>query len=378
VVLSRVTSVRTTRLQVRLRDTHPLVLRVLDVPAVSTLTDVHHLLQAAMGWTDSHLHAFDTGATRYGTLGEDDPDEVDETDVPLTVLGASFTYVYDFGDSWEHDVQVLGPGGDRVGCLRAEAACPPEDCGGAPGYEQLCAVLADPTHPEHQDMLTFTTRYPLSDPVPFDPTGVDPVAIDRRVHDTAGQVPAPVRLLLDLADGVKLTPGGRLPRTVVRAVHDQHPSWYDLGRPASIEDDLPPLVALHTLLRQTGLLRVRHGVLHTTKAARDDLTVVRRLRTALPEASFTTLVATTATALLAASGPQTPATLAHRLLPEIGPGWSRGGYPVTEADITTELHRVRSTLQALDQVVADHRTWAPGPSARTLLPRTTLLATLWA
>lgn len=230
---------------------------------------------------------------------------------------------------------VLGPGGDRVGCLRAEAACPPEDCGGAPGYEQLCAVLADPGHPEHQDMLDFATQYPLSDPVAFDPAHVDPVAIDHRVYNTAGQVPATVRLLLDLADGVKLTPGGRLPRTVVWAVHDQYPSWYDLGRPASIEDDLPPLVALHTLLRRTGLLRPRHGILHATKASGDNLAVVRRLRTVLPAASFTTLVATTATALLT-TGPQTPDTLARHLLPEISPGWSRAGHPIDAADITTE------------------------------------------
>lgn len=371
---------RTTRLQVRLRDVHPQVLRVLDVPAASTLTEVHQLLQAGMGWTDSHLHSFDTGTVRYGSPGEDGADtgEVDETGAGLSALPASFTYLYDFGDSWEHEVQVLGPGGDRVGCIDAERACPPEDCGGAPGYEQLCTAVADPTHPEHQEMLAWATRYPVADPVPFDPAHVDPVALDRRVHDTAGQVPDSVRLLLTLADGAKLTPGGRLPRVVVRAVHEQYPSWYDLGRPASVEEDLRPLVCLHTLLREVGLLRLRHGVLHTTKAAQDNLAVVRRLRSALPEATFTSLVATTATALLAATGPQNPGTLAGRLLPEIGPGWSRRGRAVTAGDIETELHRLRTTLQALDQVVIDQRTWKAGSSARTLFPRTTLLATLWA
>jgi hypothetical protein len=332
-----------------------------------------------MGWTDSHLHAVDTATTRYTAPGPHDTElgDTDETGVVLSALPASFTYLYDFGDSWEHEVQVLGPGGDRVGCLYAEGACPPEDCGGTPGYEQLCAAIADPTHPEHQDMLDFATRYPLSKPVPFDPAHVDLVGIDRRVHETAGAVPATVRLLLDLADGVKLTPGGRLPRTVVRAVHDQYPSWYDLGRAAHLEDDLPPLVALHTLLRHVGLLRVRRGVLHTTTAGRDDLTIVRRLRTALPEATFTSLLASTATALLTATGPQDPATLARRLLPEIGPGWSNGGRAITTGDITTELHRLRPTLQALDQIVRDHRTWSAGPSDRTLLPRTTLLTALW-
>ena len=307
---------------------------MLDVPTVSTLAEVHQLLQAGMGWTDSHLHQFDTGAARYGAPGQDGggTDEVDETAVPLSTLPASFTYLYDLGDSWEHEVRVLGPGGDRVGCVHAERACPPEDCGGAPGYERLCATLRDPTHPEHEEMLVWSTRYPSGDPVPFDPARVDPIAVDRRVRDTAGQVPDSVRLLLELADGVKLTPGGRIPRVVVRAVHDRHPGWYDLGRPASVEEDLWPLACLHTLLRDVGLLRLRHGVLHTTRASNADLATVRRLRSALPEATFTSLVATTATALLTVSGPQDPGTIAGRLLPEIGHGWARGGRAITAQD----------------------------------------------
>ena len=54
-------------------------------------------------------------------------------------------------------------------------------------------------------------------------------------------MPASVRMLLDLtAGGVKLTPGGRLPRVLVRQVQEQRPSWYPLDRPASIEEDLLP------------------------------------------------------------------------------------------------------------------------------------------
>jgi len=354
--------VRTTRLQVRLRDVHPEVLRVLDVPTVSTLAEVHQLLQAGMGWTDSHLHQFDTGAARYGAPGQDGggTDEVDETAVPLSTLPASFTYLYDLGDSWEHEVRVLGPGGDRVGCVHAERACPPEDCGGAPGYERLCATLRDPTHPEHEEMLVWSTRYPSGDPVPFDPARVDPIAVDRRVRDTAGQVPDSVRLLLELADGVKLTPGGRIPRVVVRAVHDRHPGWYDLGRPASVEEDLWPLACLHTLLRDVGLLRLRHGVLHTTRASNADLATVRRLRSALPEATFTSLVATTATALLTVSGPQDPGTIAGRLLPEIGHGWARGGRAITAQDTNRPPGVVVSIASCIDR----------NPIPRAASPRT--------
>ncbi len=366
---------RTTRLQVQLRDVHPPVRRTLDVPAASTLAEVHQLLQAAMGWTDSHLHCFETGVARYAPPGPDSAEleETDEAGVGLSALPTAFTYVYDFGDSWEHDVQVVGAGGDRAGCVDAEGACPPEDCGGAPGYEQLCAVLADPTDPEHDEMLAWATRSP--DPVRFDPARVDLAALDRRVNETAGAVPATVRLLLQLADGVKLTPGGRLPRSVVRAVHEVHPGWYDLGRPASVEDDLLPLVALHALLREVGLLRLRHGVLHATKAADDELATIHRLRTALSEGTFAWLLATTATALLV-RGPLSPDALARRVLPELGPGWSRDGRDLTVQDVTDELRWVRRDLQALDQVVVGPHTWSAGPSARTLFPRTALLAAL--
>lgn len=364
---------RTTRLQVQPRDVDPPVRRTLDVPAASTLDEVHHLLQAAMGWTESHLHCFETGAARYAPPGPDSAEleETDEAGVGLSALPTAFTYVYDFGDFWEHDVQVLGAGGDRAGCVDAEGACPPEDCGGAPGYEQLCAVLADGGDPEHDEMRAWTTR----GPVPSHPARVDLTALDRRVHETAGAVPATVRLLLQLADGVKLTPAGRLPRSVVRAVHEVHPSWYDLGRPASIEDDLPPLVALHTLLREVGLLRLRHGVLRATKAADDDLATIRRLRTALPVDTFGWVLATTATALLT-TGPLGPTALARQVLPEVGPGWSRDGRDLTVQDVTDELRWVRRDLQALDQVVVDRHTWSAGPSARTLFPRTVLLAAL--
>jgi hypothetical protein len=34
-------------------------------------------------------------------------------------------------------------------------ACPPEDCGGAPGYSDLKVILADPAHEEHHAMLEW-------------------------------------------------------------------------------------------------------------------------------------------------------------------------------------------------------------------------------
>jgi hypothetical protein len=107
----------------------------------------------------------------------------------------------------------------------------------------------------------------------------DQETTSRRVRDAVGVVPDSVRLVLDLlADSVKVTPGGRLPRSVVRAVQEHRPGWHPLGRPASIEEDLYPLAVLHGLLRHVGLLRLVNGVLRTTKAAGNETPTVRRLR----------------------------------------------------------------------------------------------------
>ena len=70
-----------------------------------------------------------------------------------------FIYEYDFGDSWQYEVLVekLLPGvADRtVTCLAGARAGPPEDCGSIPGYENLVEAMADPKHPEREELLEW-------------------------------------------------------------------------------------------------------------------------------------------------------------------------------------------------------------------------------
>lgn len=216
---------KTVRLRVTMREVVPRVQRVLDVPRAITLDELHEVLQVAIGWTDSHLHQFRTDDAIYAVPLDDweEDDEVDERGVRLSGLPTRFVYVYDLGDGWQHDVEVLGAGGDRAGCVGGQGACPPEDCGGVDGYADLLDALADPGHGEHEAMRTW-----VGDRLrPFDLE-----ATTERVRDAVGAVPGSVRLLLGLlGDGVTLTPGGRLPRAVVRAVQAQRPSWYPLGGP---------------------------------------------------------------------------------------------------------------------------------------------------
>lgn len=359
-------------MRVTMREVEPLVVRVLDVPAGALLPELHDLLQAALGWTDSHLHQFVADGVSYGMAGTDGPeDEQDEAGVPLRTLPSHFTYLYDFGDGWEHAVERLGPGGERPGCASGEGACPPEDVGGPPGYAEMLEVLGDPAHPEHEAMATWAGHWSGE---------FDLEATDLLVRQTAGVVPEPVRLVLDLAaGGVRLTSGGRFPRAFVRQIQEHYPAWYPLGRPASIEDDLVPLAALHDLLRGVGLLRLSSGVISPTRAASDDTQVIRRLRSWFgPDDSFTAILIGESLASLVAEGPCRVDELATRIFSLLGDRWVTGeGEPLAEAHVLASLNRSRAVLIGLDLIASTQGSWLAGPAARWLLPRATALAQLW-
>jgi len=134
------------------------VWRRLLVPGRAQLGKLDLMVQAAMGWTNSHLHCFRFGDLTYGTQFDDNPlDELDETAITVAEALADqrrFVYEYDFGDSWEHDVVVEDRSVARLGlrfavCLDGQNACPPEDCGGVSGYRAMLEALADPDNEEH-------------------------------------------------------------------------------------------------------------------------------------------------------------------------------------------------------------------------------------
>jgi hypothetical protein len=112
-----------------------------------------------MGWENSHLHAFTIGGQQYGDpeFLEDAEDEERMRLAALVKSGVSrFLYTYDFGDDWEHMVLIekrVPPddGNPLPRCVAGNLACPPEDCGGTWGYDELLEILADPSHPDHAD-----------------------------------------------------------------------------------------------------------------------------------------------------------------------------------------------------------------------------------
>jgi hypothetical protein len=61
------------------------------------------------------------------------------------------------GDGWLHQIMLMGTveGDAKLGCIAGERACPPEDCGGIPGYFHMMVILSDPGHEEHDEMLRW-------------------------------------------------------------------------------------------------------------------------------------------------------------------------------------------------------------------------------
>jgi hypothetical protein len=163
------------QLRLQLNDVDPVVWRRLIVPGSVRMAKLSEMLLAAMGWTNSHLHAFRVGDVRYGmNVDEYSDGEIDEKQV--TVLQAlrderRFVYDYDFGDSWEHDVVIEDLSWTYFGlkfavCIDGERACPPEDVGGPWGYTEFLAAIADPDHEERESYLEWVGG--SFDPARFD------------------------------------------------------------------------------------------------------------------------------------------------------------------------------------------------------------------
>ena len=168
-------------LEIALHYLKPRIWRTFVVPGGIKLSRLHDVIQVVMGWTDSHLHSFRFGDAEYGVPDDDfafDPgaegNEVrDERKHVLSDLikakDDAFSYTYDFGDSWEHTIKVkaIRPANQPLRaaiCTGGARACPPEDCGSYPGYEELLKILRNPKHPEHESMRDWAGDY---DPARF-------------------------------------------------------------------------------------------------------------------------------------------------------------------------------------------------------------------
>jgi hypothetical protein len=150
------------QLTVELNDISPRIWRTIHVNSDIKLNQLHHVIQAAMGWANSHLYAFKiddidyslpkyrADFIRFASSLEYCLEDFDETNIE---------YIYDFGDNWVHSIQIENKfDNEKVlhpVCIGGERKCPPEDVGGIPGFETFLEVIGDPLHPEHDEFLEW-------------------------------------------------------------------------------------------------------------------------------------------------------------------------------------------------------------------------------
>lgn len=323
--------VRRFRVRVDIDGARPPIWRRLELRGDLRLDQVHDVLQHALGWTNSHLHAFrvstdplvDAFVTEFDL--EEGGEGVPEADIRLDQVvaapGDRLYYEYDFGDSWDHTLKVeeilpLDPDGPAATVVDGRRACPPEDCGGIHGYHEILEGLADPAaaegwlreqlewmpddfdtaefdHAVHdaavRDSLRLARTNVLPDTMaadfadlvrrsPWAPgfalpelvAAADLRAEPRTSPDERRELVAPYLLLLDLVgeDGVPLTQAGYLKPEVVTALADV------LGREdwwgkANREDHTPPVARLRETATTLGLVRKYRGRLVRAPKGRD-------------------------------------------------------------------------------------------------------------
>jgi len=152
------------QIQITLHASKPRIWRRILVPSDMLMYDFHWVIQVAMGWMDSHLHEFMHGRDRFAPQDEDmDEDVTDYAEMTIRDFmskeGEKAKYIYDFGDYWVHDLvleKILSDDGKVYPrCTAGKNNCPPEDCGGIPGYMNMLEILKDPKHPEFEDITEW-------------------------------------------------------------------------------------------------------------------------------------------------------------------------------------------------------------------------------
>ena len=321
------TEARGFRVRLDLHGAKPPVWRRLELPGDLTLPRVHDVIQAAMGWTNSHLHRFRTGNDHRSPyfVTNFDLDEGEEgtleDDVRLDQLlaqqGDELWYEYDFGDGWDHRLvveEVMEEPPPTVRCLGGRMACPPEDCGGLGGYAELAGWVRSgydeqllpegfedaahahgwlplDWHPDHFDAEETNDALQVAVAEPVVVTEELAELAEQLEHrgirllrevlgrplshgptdvtaDEASRLTETYRVLLDvIGDGVALTSAGYLPPSLVERLAERTgiTEWW-IGK-ANREDLTPPVAHVRHTARALGLISVRKGRLSPTAAA---------------------------------------------------------------------------------------------------------------
>jgi hypothetical protein len=178
--------------RIELEGIEPLIWRRVAVPTAITLDGLNDVIQAAMGWLNSHLWEIDVEDQKFGPFVPDEPDWNERIQNAATVTVSSllgrgvseFGYLYDMGDGWQHRIIIekqkrCDAGVQYPQFLGGERRCPPEDCGGVPGYYEFLKNIASQRKQAREAALRW---YGQS----YDPNDIDEkkivVALKRTAH----------------------------------------------------------------------------------------------------------------------------------------------------------------------------------------------------
>ncbi|MBN1279379.1 MAG: UPF0149 family protein [Chlorobiaceae bacterium] len=191
----------------------PPVWRRMRLPDYARLPSVHRLIQMVMGWEKIHMHEFiASDRKRYGAVDEGDIDVevLDESQYALSALlgepGDRCLYVYDFGDDWVHELQLqsiseISSQVLPIWCFEGAGACPPENCGGIPGYAELLDSLWDRANPEHEDAIELLGE--SFDAEAFDPASFNDTIMSLFANDAEKLIPEEVSEGMSVLTGLR-------------------------------------------------------------------------------------------------------------------------------------------------------------------------------
>lgn len=283
------------------------ITRDVAVPATMTLGDFHNVIQAAMDWDDCHLHEFIKENTKYMSAysiremeawGGNGDVLIDESGVSLREVfarkGSKIKYLYDFGDDWEHELQLIERtiGAPQVALLAAEGRCPPEDVGGVWGYGDMLEALSDTddsdrkaqyeqwlghqrwnAHSPNLERLKNQVRWiNLVTAYGKNVDALQKLMLTPTIKPDAPIIPMAKHLLAQLLlTPIKLTAKGWLPKTVVQGMHDAFPDakyWeaeYVFDSKPGREEEARSVHFTRLVLQHAGLIKKSKGSLALTK-----------------------------------------------------------------------------------------------------------------
>ena len=418
----RLGELRILRVRVDLDHADPPIWRRLDLRSDLTLDVVHHVLQVAFSWMDSHLHRFALGGQPFDPTSQvflcpsDIEEGEDEGGVPATDVrldetlrepGDVLTYVYDYGDSWELTLRLeesLPATSDAQSAVAVDGrrAAPPEDSGGIVDEASLALVVDDPAHFDLEAVnLGLRDAYFLLREHSIDERLLE--LINRLRYTALGDdlarraravVEEPTRpendeLVASLrgytwfvdraaGGGIELTSAGYLRPHDVEAASSVVPAMGDWYGKKNREVNAVPLLEFRESLRRLGLLRKHRGRLVLTRLGQSVAQQPQRLWDLIAEALVPTTdgFETDATLLLlhyaaSSADSQLPVGMIAAALTELG--WRReDGRPLEPY----EIYRLPAVdvLRNINDRMLDHRSRRSISPAAAALARTALRA----